>query len=68
MEGRVGLLFCRDVLLAFYEQNGWRRVSTEVTVDQEQGTIVMPLSTCWLPLESGYVLPNEALRLYGLPF
>lgn len=68
MDRSFGLLFCRDVRLAFYEHLGWRRIPGEVTVDQEEGPIVMPLLTCWLPFDDAEGQPPDSVRLLGLPF
>jgi predicted N-acetyltransferase YhbS len=62
------LLFCRDVRLPFYERLGWRRVAPEVTVDQEQGLMIMPLLTCWFSFDQDCPPPSERLRLLGPPF
>ncbi len=63
-----GLLFCRDVRLAFYERMGWRQVHGEVTVDQESGPIAMPLLTCWYSFAPDHDVPAGGLRVVGLPF
>ncbi len=65
---RLGILFCRPERLAFYGRLGWIPVTSEVTVDQPTGTIVMPLRTCWSALEEGASLPAGDLRVVGLPF
>ncbi len=64
----IGLLFCRPVRVPFYERNGWRRATNEVTVDQPGGLLVMPLEMCWFPFEPHASLPAGRLRLSGLPF
>jgi predicted N-acetyltransferase YhbS len=68
MNRPFAMLFCRDVRLAFYERLGWRRISGEVTVDQDGGPVVMPLSSCWLSFEEGAPPPSGDLRVLGLPF
>jgi predicted N-acetyltransferase YhbS len=62
------LLFCRDIRLPFYERMGWRRVNPEVTVDQEQGPLVMPLMTCWFSFDQQCDPPTGQLRVLGPPF
>jgi GNAT superfamily N-acetyltransferase len=62
------LLFCRDIRLPFYEQMGWGRVAPEVTVDQEQGPMIMPLLTCWFSFDQDCHPPRDQLRLLGPPF
>ena len=70
--GAVGrpfaLLFCRDIRQPFYERMGWRRVCTEVTVDQEQGLLTMPLLSCWFSFDQDCHPPEERLRVLGPPF
>jgi predicted N-acetyltransferase YhbS len=64
----MAVLFCRTERLLFYERLGWLPVEADVTVDQPDGTIVMPLLTCWVPLVEGAVMPAGRLRVEGLPF
>ncbi len=64
----VGMLFCRDRRVPFYERLGWRPVGSEVTADQPTGPVSMPLVTCWTPLAEGAALPASDLHIEGLPF
>lgn len=64
----LGLLFCRDGLVAFYRALGWRAVADDVTVEQPEGPVTMPLRTCWLPLQGDAHLPGGRVVLEGLPF
>lgn len=62
------LLFCRDVRLRFYERMGWQRVLTPVTVEQQEGPIVMPLFTCWFSFDEKCPPPTKHLQVVGPPF
>jgi predicted N-acetyltransferase YhbS len=64
----IGLLFCRTERVAFYERLGWRLVQGGVTADQNSGSIVMPMRTCWTPLVDGASLTATELTIEGLPF
>jgi hypothetical protein len=57
----IGLLFCKDGLVPFYERLGWRAIATEVTVDQPAGPVPMPLRTCWTTLSANPRLPSGPL-------
>jgi predicted N-acetyltransferase YhbS len=62
------MLFCRQARLAFYRRLGWEPVPGTVTVDQDEGPIVMPLLTCWLSLDGQQPPPAGDVRLLGAPF
>ncbi len=64
----IAMLFCRTVRTAFYGRLGWQPIAGEVTADQPEGPIVMPLVTCWTSLAEGAHLPPGGLRVDGLPF
>ncbi|QUH04381.1 GNAT family N-acetyltransferase [Saccharopolyspora erythraea] len=64
----IGLLFCRAALVPYYERLGWRALSSDITVDQPDGPVLMPLTTCWVPLVDGAQLTEGPLILDGLPF
>jgi GNAT superfamily N-acetyltransferase len=38
-----GLLFCREPLVPFYRELGWRRIEEPVTVEQPSGRIASPM-------------------------
>jgi predicted N-acetyltransferase YhbS len=64
----IGLLFCVDALVPFYETLGWAHIDDAVEVTQPHGRIPMPLSTCWIPLRDNAALRAGRLSLNGLPF
>jgi predicted N-acetyltransferase YhbS len=64
----MAVLFCRTERLPFHRRLGWLPVEADVTVGQPDGTIVMPLLTCWVPLVEGAVMPAGDLQVEGLPF
>jgi hypothetical protein len=64
----LAALFCRTERLPFYQRLGWLPIDTDVTVGQPDGTLVMPLKTCWVPLIEGAVMPTGDLHVDGLPF
>ena len=66
--GSLAMLFCRPERLSFYGRLGWLPIRDEVTVEQPDGTIVMPLCTCWTALVEGESMPAGGLHLEGLPF
>lgn len=71
MRGRgasMAMLFCRTERLPFYRRLGWLPIDADVTVGQPDGTLVMPLQTCWVPLDEGAVMPAGDLQVDGLPF
>ena len=64
----IGLLFCTDARVRFYERLGWRALRSEVTVDQPEGPVTMPMRTCWIPLSAEAPPFSGPLALAGLPF
>ena len=68
LERPIGLLFCTDARVRFYERLGWRALHSEVTVDQPEGPVTMPIRTCWVPLLAEAPPLSETLALAGLPF
>lgn len=69
MTGRpFALLFCREVRLPFYRRLGWHLVGPEVSVEQDQGQMTMPLLTCWFSLARDSAAPSHRLRVLGPPF
>jgi predicted N-acetyltransferase YhbS len=64
----IGLLFCRQGLVPFYETFGWHPVADDVIVDQPDGPVTMPLRTCWLPLQDDAHLPGGRVVVDGFPF
>jgi GNAT superfamily N-acetyltransferase len=50
LQADFGLLLCRDVMLPFYRDLGWRRVEESVVFDQPAGKTVSALNAMYLPL------------------
>ncbi|MFF4098958.1 GNAT family N-acetyltransferase [Streptomyces sp. NPDC001903] len=67
MGPRHGLLFCRPPLVPLYRRLGWRVLDQDVTVEQREGPVVMPLRTMWTPLHDGADWPPGAVRLLSYP-
>lgn len=59
LKADLGLLFCLGSLVPFYEQRGWSRVETPVTIEQPTGVVTWP--------ESVMVLPFSGQSLHELP-
>ena len=64
----AGLLFCGDGLVPFYQALGWVQITDPVEVDQPAGKVIMPMSSCWVPLQDDATLPMGPLAVDGLPF
>lgn len=67
MGPRHGLLFCRPPLVALYRRLGWRVLEGDVSVEQPEGPVIMPLCTMWTPLHDGADWPAGAVRLLSYP-
>ncbi|WP_327135192.1 GNAT family N-acetyltransferase [Streptomyces sp. NBC_01343] len=67
MGPRHGLLFCRPPLVPLYRRLGWRVLDQDVSVEQHEGPVTMPLRTMWTPLHDGAHWPAGAVRLLSYP-
>ncbi|MYT22856.1 GNAT family N-acetyltransferase, partial [Streptomyces sp. SID7760] len=67
MGPRHGLLFCRPPLVALYRRLGWRVLDQDVSVEQAEGPVIMPLRTMWTPLHEHADWPPGAVRLLSYP-
>ncbi|MFM9373450.1 GNAT family N-acetyltransferase [Streptomyces sp. Da 82-17] len=72
MGPRHAFLFCRPPLVPLYARLGFRLLDQDVTVEQHEGPVVMPLRTMWQPLHeaadgTGAAWPAGALRLRSFP-
>jgi GNAT superfamily N-acetyltransferase len=65
---RFALLFCAARNEWLYERYGFRALAGPVTVDQPEGSAMMPTSAMWRPLQAGAVWPEGPVRLRSLPF
>jgi hypothetical protein len=65
---RFALLFCAARNEWLYERYGFRALADPVTVDQPDGSAVMPTSAMWRPLTAGPAWPEGPVRLRSLPF
>ena len=62
-----GFLFCRNVLIPFYERLGWHRVYDPVKINQPTGSITCPLPAMFLPCSS-LKWPGGAINLNSDPW
>jgi GNAT superfamily N-acetyltransferase len=62
------MIFCRAELLALYERLGFIEISAEVSVDQPDGRVRVPLRAMWRPLRDGARWPPGGVEVRGLPF
>jgi hypothetical protein len=65
---RFALLFCAAFREPMYAGFGFRALADPVTVDQPEGSAVMPTSAMWRPLQPGAAWPDGPVRLRSLPF
>ena len=67
LHASFGFLFCFDRLLPFYNRLGWRRLESEVLIEQEDGERPAPLNAMILPLR-GQKWPDGRVQLRSLPW
>jgi predicted N-acetyltransferase YhbS len=65
---RFALLFCAAFREGMYARFGFQALAGPVTVDQPDGSAVMPTSAMWRPLQPGAAWPDGPVRLRSLPF
>ncbi|MGH9743383.1 MAG: GNAT family N-acetyltransferase [Candidatus Acidiferrum sp.] len=61
------LLFCRPVLLSFYEHLGWTKLSSPTWAEQAQGTVLLPI-VMMVKCLSVKKWPNGEVRLGSRPW
>lgn len=64
---RVGLLFCADELVAFYEKLGWRQTKATVHFPQPSGQCQWPSNRLWLTSTAPVPEPTQ-IDLRGFPW
>jgi len=70
MGPEIAMLFCRTESAGLYRQHGFAKVPGPVFVDQPDGIVEISGAgvTMWRPLKAGARLPDESVKVNGLPF
>ncbi|GAA1414874.1 hypothetical protein GCM10009601_03530 [Streptomyces thermospinosisporus] len=63
----LGLLFCRPDRVSVYRRMGWDPLPTDVTAEQPDGELTMPLPAMWTSLGGAEKWPPGPVRLLSLP-
>lgn len=67
LEVEFGLLFCRPVLVSFYQPLGWRLVQEPVVVEQPSGNVAAPVPVMVLPCR-GQLWPSGTVEIGSWPW
>jgi len=62
------MLFCHADRMGLYERLGFAEITAPVSVQQPDGTELMPQRTMWRPLREGAAWPPGPVALQSLPF
>jgi GNAT superfamily N-acetyltransferase len=67
MGADVGVLFCADGLVSFYEDLGWKRTDAKVWFSQQSGKLEWTSNRMWISRSSTLSEP-QTIDLCGLPW
>jgi predicted N-acetyltransferase YhbS len=65
---RFMMLFCHADRAGLYRKLGFTAVASDVTVEQPEGTVTIPMVAMWRGLKPGAVWPAGPVAVLGFPF